>query len=132
MNDLVYPREQTLSAITLVLGLLAWLGLLVGTFGVALLVLAVGFVLYLFAQSALIAHIKGNGVELSETQFPDLYAQFTACCERLQIKTHPKAYILNGNGGLNAFATKFLGKQFVVLCINCFPRIYCGACQIFR
>lgn len=115
MNDLVYPREQTLSAITLVLGLLAWLGLLVGTFGVALLVLAVGFVLYLFAQSALIAHIKGNGVELSETQFPDLYAQFTACCERLQIKTHPKAYILNGNGGLNAFATKFLGKQFVVL-----------------
>ena len=27
----------------------------------------------------------------------------------------PQAYILNGNGGLNAFATKFLGKQYVVL-----------------
>jgi Zn-dependent protease with chaperone function/type II secretory pathway pseudopilin PulG len=115
MNELVYPRERTLGTITLVLGLLVWLGLIVGTFGTALIGLALGFVLYLFAQSALIAHIKGNGVDLSEAQFPDLHAQFTACCDRLQMKTRPQAYVLNGNGGLNAFATKFLGKQFVVL-----------------
>ncbi|MFD2270173.1 M48 family metallopeptidase [Undibacterium arcticum] len=115
MNELVYPRERTLAAITLVIGLLIWLGLIVGTFGVALIGLALGFVLYLFVQSALIAHIKGNGVELSEDQFPDLHAQFTACCDRLQMKTRPQAYILNGNGGLNAFATKYLGTQFVVL-----------------
>lgn len=115
MNDLVYPRERTLGTITLVIGLLIWLGLIVGTFGIALIGLALGFVLYLFAQSALIAHIKGNGIELSEAQFPDLHAQFTACCSRLQMQTPPKAYILNGNGGLNAFATKFLGTQFVVL-----------------
>jgi Zn-dependent protease with chaperone function/type II secretory pathway pseudopilin PulG len=115
MNELVYPRERTLGTITLVLGILVWLGLIIGTFGTALLALLAGFVLYLFAQSALIAHIKGNGVELSEAQFPDLYAQFTACCDRLEIKKHPKAYILNGNGGFNAFATKFLGVQFVVL-----------------
>ncbi|MBL3590906.1 MAG: M48 family metalloprotease [gamma proteobacterium endosymbiont of Lamellibrachia anaximandri] len=115
MNELVYPRERTLGTITLVLGLLAWLGLIVGTFGGALIGLAIGFVLYLFIQSTLIAHIKGNGVELSETQFPDLYAQFISCCDQLQIKTRPQAYILNGNGGLNAFATKFLGTQYVVL-----------------
>ena len=118
MNELVYPRERTLGAITLVVGLLIWLGLIVGSFGVALIVLALGFVLYLFVHSALIAHIRGNGVELSEAQFPDLHAQFTACCDQLQMKTRPQAYILNGNGGLNAFATKFLGTQFVVLMSN--------------
>lgn len=115
MNELVYPRERTLGAITLVLGLLFWVLLIVGSFGIALLVLALGFVLYLFAQSMLIAHIKGNGVELSATQFPELFEQFNACCERLNMRTRPEAYILNGNGGLNAFATKFLGTQFVVL-----------------
>jgi Zn-dependent protease with chaperone function len=97
------------------LGLLAWLLLIVGTFGTALLILALGFVAYLFAQSALIAHIRGNGVELSESQFPDLYAHFQACCERLKLPTRPRAYIVNGNGTLNAFATKFLGLQYVVL-----------------
>jgi Zn-dependent protease with chaperone function/type II secretory pathway pseudopilin PulG len=115
MNELVYPRERILGTITLVLGLIVWLGLIIGTFGTALLILLAGFVLYLFAQSALIAHIKGNGVELSENQFPDLYEQFTACCSRLQMKKRPQAYIMNGNGGFNAFATKFLGVQFVVL-----------------
>lgn len=115
MNDLVYPRERTLGTLTLVLGLLAWLGLIAGTFGIALLVLAAGFVLYLFLQSTLIAYIRGNGVELSAAQFPDLHAQFVECCERLQMKKLPEAYVLNGNGGLNAFATQFLGTRYVVL-----------------
>lgn len=115
MDELVCPRERSLGTLTLVLGTLAWILLIVGTFGAALLVLLLGFVAYLFVQSALIAHIKGNGVELSEAQFPDLYAHFRACCERLKLPSRPRAYILNGNGTLNAFATKFLGLQYVVL-----------------
>jgi Zn-dependent protease with chaperone function/type II secretory pathway pseudopilin PulG len=115
MNNLVYPRERTLGTMTLVLGILVWLGLIVGTFGGALLALAIGFIFYLFIQSTLISHIKGNGVELTEAQFPDLYAQFAACCDRLEMHTRPQAFILNGDGGLNAFATKFLGTQYVVL-----------------
>ena len=115
MNELVYPREKTLGAITLVLGSLVWIALVIGTFGGALLVLAAGFLVYLFVQSALISHIKGNGVELSQSQFPDLHAEFAACCKRLQLTTTPNAYVLNGNGALNAFATKFLRTQYVVL-----------------
>lgn len=111
----MYPRERTLGTITLVLGLLAWLALIVGTFGIALLVLAAGFLIYLFAQSALIAHIKGNGVALSSSQFPDLYAHFEACCDRLQMSQRPEVYILHGDGAFNAFATRFLGTQYVVL-----------------
>jgi Zn-dependent protease with chaperone function/type II secretory pathway pseudopilin PulG len=115
MNELVYPRERVLGVLTLLLGLLVWLLLVVGTFGGALIVLLLGFIVYLFVQSTLIAHIKGNGVTLSEAQFPDLHAHFVACCEQLQMKERPQAYVMNGNGGLNAFATKFLRTQYVVL-----------------
>lgn len=115
MNHLVYPHERTLGSITLVLGILVWLALIVGTLGTALIFLGIGFICYLFIQSTLIAYIKGNGVELSKSQFPDLYAQYTACCDSLQMKTRPQAYVLNGNGHMNAFATKFLGTQYVVL-----------------
>src|SRR5690349_308339 len=115
MNDLVYPRERTLGKLTLVLGILAWIALIVGTGGVALAALLAGFVVYLFLHSALISHIKGNGVQLTEAQFPELHAQFAACCDRLELRRRPQAYVLNGGGTLNAFATKFLGTQYVVL-----------------
>ena len=115
MEDLVYPRERVLGTITLVLGILVWVVLLVCTVGTALIVLGLGALLSLFVHSALIAHLRGNAVELSEGQFPDLYAQFVECCRRLKIDTPPQAFILNGNGILNAFATKFLRTQYVVL-----------------
>lgn len=113
--DLVYPSERALSAITLVLGLIVWVALIVGTFGVALIFIGLGALAYLFAHSALIAHMKGNGVELSTEQFPDVHAQFLECCKRLDMANPPQAYILNGNGVLNAFATKFLRDRYIVL-----------------
>src|SRR5215813_4040534 len=114
-EDLVYPQERVLGVVTLVLGLLAWLALIVGTVGIALAFIGIAALAFLFAHSALIAHLRGNGVELSPEQFPDLYAQFVECCKRLDISATPKAYILNGNGVLNAFATKFLRDRYVVL-----------------
>ena len=114
-EDLVYPRERVLAAVTLVLGVLVWLLLIVGTVGVALAFIGIAALAYLFAHSALIAHVKGNGVELSTEQFPDLHGQFVECCRRLDIAEPPQAYILNGNGVLNAFATKFLRDRYVVL-----------------
>jgi len=115
VNDLVHHNEKRLGRITLVLGVIAWLVLLVGTFGGLLIALLVAFVFYVIAHSALIAYIRGNGVELSEDQFPDLHAQYAECCSRLRIAKPPKAYVLNGSGSINAFATRFLGHEFVVL-----------------
>lgn len=115
MQDWTDPKERSLGAVALVIGVLVWLGLVLGTFGIALAVLAVGYLIYLFAQSALIAHIRGHGVALSENQMPDLWADVQACCETLHMPRCPEVYVLNGNGMLNAFATQFLGRPFVVL-----------------
>ncbi|MDH6591787.1 Zn-dependent protease with chaperone function/Tfp pilus assembly protein PilE [Variovorax sp. TBS-050B] len=115
MDPWVYPRERSLGTITLVLGLLAWAILVLGTFGIALVYVLLGFIGYVFAQSAVIAWIKGTAVKLSPTQLPELHARFLDCCTRLGIAQPPEAYLLHGDGIFNAFATRFFGRNFVVL-----------------
>lgn len=118
VDTLVYGNEKTLFTIQAVLAAIFWLLLVVGTLGVALLYVLALFVGYLFAQSGLIAWIKGNGVRLTEEQFPDLHQRYQQCCQTLAMSPCPEAYLINGGGILNAFATRFLGRNFVVLYSN--------------
>lgn len=115
MDTLIYPHERSLSKITLVLGLIGWLVLILGTVGVALVYVLAGFIAYIFAQSAWVASIRGHAVQLSPKQFPDLYERLEHCCKALGMDDVPETYILNGNGLFNAFATRFFGRNFVVL-----------------
>ena len=55
MDPWVYPRERWLGNITLGLGLLVWALLVLGTLGIALVYVLLGFIAYVFAQSAVIA-----------------------------------------------------------------------------
>ena len=115
MDPWVYPRERWLGNITLALGVLIWALLVLGTLGIALVYVLLGFIAYVFAQSAVIAWIKGTAVKLSPTQLPELHARFQACCGYLGIAHPPEAYLLHGDGIFNAFATRFFGRDFVVL-----------------
>jgi hypothetical protein len=58
--DLVYKNEKWLFTLMLVLSLLVWALLLIGTVGTLLIYLLFGFLFYCFAQSALISYIKGT------------------------------------------------------------------------
>lgn len=114
-DELVYPRENSLGAITLVLGLIVWVLIVVGTLGLALIYLLFGFLFYVFAQSAVISWIRGHAVLLSQAQLPDLRARFDACCAKLGVTEPPEAYLLHGNGMFNAIATRFLGRHYIIL-----------------
>ncbi len=113
--QLVYKNEKRLFGLMLVLSVLVWAALLLGTSGLVLVYALFGFLLYCFAQSALISYIKGTGVRITEEQFPDLKQQITACCSKLDVNTEPDAYLLQMGGALNAFATRFFGRDFLVL-----------------
>jgi Zn-dependent protease with chaperone function/type II secretory pathway pseudopilin PulG len=115
LEDLVYPNERPLFTISLVLSAGFWLLLLVGTLGIALVYALLFFILYLFAQSGLIAYIRGNAVRITPQQYPDLYQRLEACCQRLGMSEVPETYLLQAGGSLNAFATRFLGRNFLVL-----------------
>jgi len=113
--QLVYRNEERLFRGMLVWSLLVWGVLLFITFGLALVYLLFGFLFYCVAQSALISYIKGNGVRITEEQFPDLKQQISACCRKLGLDDEPQAYLMQMGGMLNAFATRFLGRHFLVL-----------------
>jgi Zn-dependent protease with chaperone function/Tfp pilus assembly protein PilE len=115
-NDVpVYKHEKPLFVIMLLISLFLWLLLIVGTAGTALAFILIVFLFYLFAQSGFISYIKGTGAKVSPEQFPDLYSRVTGCAERLNMKQVPDAYILHADGIFNALATKFLGRNFIVL-----------------
>ncbi len=129
MSETICPRDRTLTALSLIIGTLFWLGvvgevvrhrtmsagLAVAVVAAVVVVVGIGFILYLFAQSAAIAHLRGNATEVTEGQLPNLDKQLAACCEVLKLPRRPTMYIQNGNGVLNAFATRFLGHKYVVL-----------------
>jgi Zn-dependent protease with chaperone function/type II secretory pathway pseudopilin PulG len=113
--ELVYKNEKRLFGLMLGLSVLVWALLLIGTVGMVLLYALFAFLFYCFAQSALISYIKGNGVRITEEQFPDLKQQIHECCRKLDVVDEPQAYLLQMGGMLNAFATRFLGRDFLVL-----------------
>jgi Zn-dependent protease with chaperone function/type II secretory pathway pseudopilin PulG len=115
LDDLVYPNERVLFPIALLISIGFWLLLLVGTLGIALIYAVAGFVFYLFAQSGLIAYIRGNAIRITPQQYPDLHQRLSACCQRLGIGDVPEAFLLHADGAFNAFATRFLGRNFLVL-----------------
>lgn len=127
MNEHVFPRDRALTVLSMVIGVVVWAGVaaivthlagagaLAGAIGAALFAVLLSFVVYLFAKSAAIAYLRGNAIEVTEHQLPDLYQQLAACCQTLGLPKQPTMYIQNGNGVMNAFATWFLGRKYVIL-----------------
>ena len=112
--NLVYKHEKMLFIIAFIISTVVWLALIVGTFGIALIYILLIALFGLFARSRFIAHIKGNGVKITAEQFPNLQQRLNYCCDKLQITNEPEAYILRTDF-FNALATKFLGKNYIVL-----------------
>ncbi len=62
-----------------------------------------------------IGYIKGNAVKVSPKQFPDIFEIVENQSKILGLKKAPKVFILQSGGILNALATSFMFKNYVVL-----------------
>ena len=112
--SLIYKHENVLKLIAIVISLVAWFAVLYFSKGIILLYGLLFGLIYLFAQSGFIAYLRGTGVRVSETQYPDVHRALTQACQKLEIETVPECYVLRTNT-FNALATRFLGHSFVVL-----------------
>ncbi len=114
-ENLVDKNEKLLFTVLMVLGVLAWVGLIIGTFGGALLFILFGFIFYIFIQSGFIAYLQGSGAIITQEQFPDLYAMHMECCDKLEVKKPPTLIMIHADGMFNALATRFFKKHYVIL-----------------
>lgn len=115
MTELVYKNEKALTTIVMVIGVIFWLLITIGTLGLVWLFALFAFLAYLFAQSAFVSHLRGNCIELSGEQMPELYRQYTESCEKLGVADPPRAYLMMSDGVLNALAARFLRRHYVVV-----------------
>jgi Zn-dependent protease with chaperone function/type II secretory pathway pseudopilin PulG len=113
--NLLYKNEKPLFITLLLVSLLIWAGLLVGTLGLVLVYVLAFFIFYVLAQSAFISYLRGTGVEITHDQLPDLHEKVASCCNKLGMNKVPEAYLLHMGGAFNALATRFLGRNFIVL-----------------
>lgn len=73
-------------------------------------------VLFVFFQKViLVGCLKGDGICVSERQFPEVYRIYVAMAEKLGIKKIPPLFILQHGGVLNAFAIRFSRKNYVAV-----------------
>ncbi|MCS6101633.1 M48 family metalloprotease [Shewanella baltica] len=115
MTEIVYSKEKSLFTLLAIISGIVWAALIIGTLGMALLYVLMFFIIYLFSHSAFISYLKGTAVEINAEQFPELHKQYLACCDRLEMRQPPRAYLLAADGMLNALATRFLGRNYIVL-----------------
>lgn len=70
------------------------------------------------------ASVRGTAVELSPSQFPELYDTAEGFALKLGLKRRPVIYLANGNGTLNAFAAQATGYDYIVLSNELFANLY--------
>jgi Zn-dependent protease with chaperone function len=120
-NRLVYRKENIYFAITLIFSILAYVVLVFSLVGI-LIILGLMLVSYFFHALSM-ASIRRNGVRLSEQQFPVLYQKAGKLTEEMELEKMPAIYVMESMGILNAFATRFFGKNMVVVYSEIFDLI---------
>lgn len=112
-KELKTGSERKLYVVSIIFSILIWLAVAVTIIGL-LYGLFIGF--FIFAAHALmIAHLKGHAVKLSEAQLPAIYRRVVEAARKLGLETTPDAYVMQAGGALNAFATKFISRNFIVI-----------------
>lgn len=66
----VYRNEKRLFVLMAIFSGIFWLAIVLSTLGIALLIIPVVFLLYLFLQSAFISHIKGTAAKITACGLP--------------------------------------------------------------
>ncbi|MBI1948917.1 MAG: M48 family metalloprotease [Deltaproteobacteria bacterium] len=106
-------KERTLYVFALIVSIFAWLLVCITIVGLLYAPFIAVFVV--LGHALALARITGHSIRLGSRQLPELYKKVEKAAERLGLERVPEVYIVQGGGFLNAFATKLLSRNFVIL-----------------
>jgi Zn-dependent protease with chaperone function len=117
-RSLRHHRETTLLIGCIGVTLLAVVGAvsraLSGDPNEPLLLLSIPLLVY-FVRGQLFARQRVNGVRITEAQFPEAYRMVAEAAESFGMRHAPEAYIVLGNGTINAFASGHGFRRYVAI-----------------
>ncbi len=120
-QSLLDPREKVRYTLMVLISIVIYAILALVVVTTPELGITVGLYAVIFAFFALllngfaIGYLRGNGVRVSRTQLPMLNEMVMAHAKKLQMSEVPAVYVVQAGGTLNAFAMRFLGRDFVVI-----------------
>jgi Zn-dependent protease with chaperone function len=121
LSSLVHPRERVYFALAALVGVLIYVILILVVMNnaqAAGVVITYGIMIVvgsLAVHGFMIGHFRGNAVRVSARQFPKVNAMVLQHAAEFGMSEAPDVFVLQSGGVLNAFATRFIGRNFVVL-----------------
>ncbi|MGM0875291.1 MAG: M48 family metallopeptidase [Bacillota bacterium] len=112
-NELISQKEKIYFVILLISSLLLYFFFFISVIGIFILFLLVLVPLILFLLT--LGQIRTNGVKVTKNQFPSIYQMVVKTAEDMGISSIPDVYIVQFEGALNAFASKFFQKNMIVI-----------------
>lgn len=120
-SQLVHRKENIYFALVLTFSILTYLFLVFSILGIGIIIVMV--LLSVFFHGLMVGGIRRNGVRISEEQFPILYQKAQEMAAQMGLEKMPQMYVIESQGTLNAFATRFFGRNMVVLYSEIFELI---------
>ncbi len=126
LNLCVHPREKFWGIVINSLGALIWLGFFffsikagIPTFiGICLGALIAGIITliyYWILENLFKAIIFGNAIHVNQQQHPEIYQILEEQAKKLNVNKIPDTFILNGQGAVNAAASRILHRKYIFL-----------------
>lgn len=111
--NLTSDRETVYFVLGIIFSVFVYIIAAVSIIGIGIAVGLLAVMLYL--NIIMLGSIRGNGIRIHHQQFPDVYERVVSLSNEMGLKKVPDVFIVQSEGALNAFATRFFGRDMVVI-----------------
>ncbi|WHY61042.1 M48 family metallopeptidase [Cytobacillus firmus] len=124
-DRLVYPKESIYFAFVALFSIVSYIFLAFSIIGIVIILTLI--LVSLLFHGIMMGGIRRNGVRISEKQFPEIYEKAVMTAKEMGLEELPDIYVIESEGVLNAFATRFFRRNMVVLYSGIFELVERGA-----